>query len=126
MQEPSLKKKPYAIYYHIITHSVRLTRELNNIHLEQENMLHQTTETSNDDSELILNCLDWYNKNIKLAIQVTGATDTSIYIPDNNYQPPFPLTQQQKLYLGRILIELKSMHQDMERLSNKVRSILNT
>lgn len=34
MQEPALGEKPYPLYYQIITHNVRITRELNNIQLE--------------------------------------------------------------------------------------------
>ncbi len=123
MQEPSFKKKPYAIYYHIITHNVRLTRELNNIHLEQENITYQqAVNTTIEESARILECLEWYNKNMLLAKELIGAQDTAIHIAEATYIPPFPLSQHQKLYLSRILIELKSMHQDMERLSNKVRT----
>lgn len=122
MQEPSFKKKPYAIYYHIITHNVRLTRELNNIHLEQENITHQqAANTTVEESTQILECLEWYNKNMLLAKELIGAQNTNIQVAEATYAPPFHLSQHQKLYLGRILIELKSMHQDMERLTNKVR-----
>jgi uncharacterized membrane protein YccC len=120
MQEPSLKKKPYSIYYHIITHNVRLTREVNNIHLEQENRSDKVATASDDGSKKILECLDWFNRNLVLSKEITNAAPPELQQVAPSYTPPFVLTQHQKLYIDRILIELKTMHQDLQRLNDKV------
>ncbi len=122
MQEPSFKKKPYSIYYHIITHNVRLTRELNNIHLERENNSESNTDVK-DGTHKILECLDWFNRNQQLSGQITHSSTQDITIPPINYHPPFPLTPHQTLYIDRIIIELKSMNQDLERLNGRVHGV---
>jgi len=63
MQEPVMGDKPYPVYYQIITHSVRITRHLNNIQLElqasevQEDVF-ETSELCERCRQLLMQCLD--------------------------------------------------------------------
>ncbi|RYE24785.1 MAG: hypothetical protein EOP51_06220 [Sphingobacteriales bacterium] len=120
MQEPSLKKKPYSIYYHIITHNVRLTRELNNIYLEQENRSEKPNQPADDSRDKILECLNWFNKNLVLSREITNSTPPELVATPAEYKQPFTLTTHQNMYIDRLIIELRSMHQDLLRLNDKV------
>ena len=68
MQEPSFRKKPFAIFYYIITHNIRLTRELNNIVLEQgnENEENNPAGVTESQQKLVEDCRMWFDKNILL------------------------------------------------------------
>jgi uncharacterized membrane protein YccC len=117
MQEPSLKRKSYAIYYHLITHNVRITRELNNIHLEQEhkNEAEGGILTTNQLQRLNL-CLYWFNNNMELVRQI----NPDIPAQTAPQQPlPVALTSQQLLYIDRMIIELKAMNSDLQKLSQR-------
>jgi uncharacterized membrane protein YccC len=117
MQEPSLKRKSYAIYYHLITHNVRITRELNNIHLEQEhkNEAEGDILTTNQLQRLNL-CLYWFNNNMELVRQI----NPDIPAQTAPQQPlPVALTSQQLLYIDRMIIELKAMNSDLQKLSQR-------
>lgn len=117
MQEPSLKRKSYAIYYHLITHNVRITRELNNIHLEQEhkNEAEGDILTTNQLQRLNL-CLYWFNNNMELVRQI----NPDIPAQTAPQQPlPIALTSQQLLYIDRMIIELKAMNSDLQKLSQR-------
>ncbi|MCD6063826.1 MAG: hypothetical protein K0R82_1737 [Flavipsychrobacter sp.] len=118
MQEPTLHKKNYAIYYHLITHNVRLTRELNNINMEQETRktLSEPTEAH---SELLNHCLAWFNKNLLLVQKIDPNNKTKIKVPSLTFQYPFGLTMHQLVYMEKMLIELKAMNQNLHELADR-------
>ena len=118
MQEPALNKKPYAIYYHIITHNVRITRELNNINLEQEGRK-DTPPAAPVHEEMINNCLLWFNKNILLIQKIDPDNKTKIKLPNVSFRYPFSLTVHQTVYMEKMLIELKAMNQSLVQLAEK-------
>lgn len=119
MQEPSLKRKTVSLYYHIITHNVRITRELNNIHLEEENRQNINNSISTNQKIKLHTALVWFNKNIRLnnAINI----DNQTVIIDNEQQSGYniELSELQLMYLDRLIIELKAMYTDMLKLANR-------
>jgi uncharacterized membrane protein YccC len=119
MQEPSLKHKPYAIYYHIITHNVRITRELNNINLEFDTTDRNQKKSIPVQQQLkLVTALQWMNKNMLIAKKIDVANKTEVI--DNTNMPAYPyeLSEQQVLYIDRMIIELKAMHTDMQKLAH--------
>jgi len=121
MQEPTFSKRSYAIYYHLITHNVRITRELNNIHLEQESTNPQQQNTPQPGQQQRINlAFYWFTKNAELLYQLHP--DVKITIPENDKEVTYPvvLNTQQSLYLDRLIIELKAMNQDLDKLTQRV------
>lgn len=120
MEEPGFRKKPYAVYFHIITHNVRITRELNNINIEQEAKTdaHKVSVQANSVQRLNM-CIYWFKQNMIAASKI--APDERI--PELDIVPgeviPRELTTQQVLYLDRMIIELKAMHKDIEQLASQ-------
>lgn len=119
MQEPSFRKKPYAIFFYVITHNIRLTRELNSIQLENDGTKDDTAQ-----KDQIYECLDWFNKNVALSKQIDKTHKQKIYSKDDLGTPTTNLSEAQLLYLEKLLIELKAMHYDMEILAQKVNRII--
>lgn len=124
MQEPSFKKRPYAIFYYIITHNIRITRELNNFRLELDNTDYTTDEeTIQSNNACIAECNEWFNKNVALLKTINPEIELQ-----NTGQEIIPVqfqfTDQQEVYLQKLLIELKSMYTDLEILSQKLHRIM--
>lgn len=122
MQEPGASKNPYPVYYHIITHNVRVTRELNNIHLEEEHNHHETLTQPlpAEQKRQIDNCLLWFNKNIALAQKIDPNNTTNISEPGSRSITPITFSAQEMLYVERMTIELKSMYQDMLKMAERM------
>jgi uncharacterized membrane protein YccC len=120
MQEPAFAKKSYGAYYHLITHSVRLTRELNSIHLEQEHLKEGQNNSVANQQQRVGLCLFWFKKNMELIknldhnIRLPKMPETAVITKS--------LSSHQSLYLDRMIIELKAMHTDLEQLINKERT----
>jgi len=120
MQEPT-GKKHYIIYYQLITHNVRLTREMNNIHLEQEHNgdIKTPMQPTIQQQEKINECLYWFNKNISLVHEIDTNNTEKIIIPNEPLISPFLLTAPQVIYVEKMTIELMSMYEDLENLIRK-------
>ncbi len=116
MQEPGFGKKPYAIYYHLITHNVRITRELNNINLETENKQHTTAGAGKNQQQRINICLYWFKLNMQLAQSIAPNANISLSNGEE-IQLTHTLSTHQMLYTDRMIIELKAMHKDLEKLA---------
>jgi uncharacterized membrane protein YccC len=120
MSEPSVKKKHYANYYQLITHNVRITRELNNIHLEQDARKGEKLgNAGSSQQELINDCLQWFNKNIEMLKAIDPNINVKALAPDETYRTHFSLTEAQELYLNKLQIELQEMYYDLEKLIEK-------
>jgi len=118
MQEPRAKRKQFGPYYQLIMHNVRVTRELNNVYLEQEN----ATTTGESDLQFqnskLTELLYWFNANMELVKKIN--TENTTQLVENGTSPYFnqPLSSLQQLYLDRMLIELKAVHSDLLKLAN--------
>lgn len=116
MQEPT-RRTNSTLYYDIITHNIRITRSINNINLEVDTA--HNTEPDPEHQALINECLLWFNKIIAQVGSIHSGTMPIHYAPRENYVAPFALTENQKYDTRKLLIELKSMLQDIEQLTGK-------
>lgn len=113
MEEPGKEKS--SLYYDLISHNVRITRNLNNIHLDQDEQNNNRRVAADEiQQQRIDECKEWFARvvsylpelNTKLApLSVPATTNTS-----------FQLTTAQVISLEKLIIELTAMHQDMEKL----------
>jgi uncharacterized membrane protein YgaE (UPF0421/DUF939 family) len=115
MQEPGSKKND-TVYFQLITHLVRITRELNNIHLEQEQRTDKLQSKEGNMQHRIAECLLWFNKIVALTGVVIPAAET---IKTETPELPawFNPTEHQRLYIDKLLIELKDLHEDLQKLN---------
>lgn len=123
MNEPGFRKRPYAIFFYTITHNIRVTRELNNIRLEQDEIL-PLGQTHTKHQERVNECLLWFNKNVALLRTLDKEKKVPLFLADENTQTPFELSDLQLIYLEKLIIELKAMHYDMEVLAQKMNRIM--
>jgi len=119
MQEPGSRRKPYSTYYQLITHNVRLTRELNNVHIEEESVAGMAgSGASSEQQEKINKCLDYFNQNIQLLANFESDIKIKVILEDEQYRSPFRLTEAQSLYIDKMIIELREMYYDLEKLAD--------
>ncbi len=108
-------------YYDLITYNVRITRDLNNIHLEQdEKRITQATYATPAQQKRINDCLELFNTTIKYL--PTFSPDIRRVTKENtsDISTPFILNETQMISLEKLIIELKSMQDDMRKLSNQL------
>lgn len=124
MEEPSFRKKPFAIFYYVIAHNIRVTRELNNIELEQDDSYTSTdTATIRKQGELVSNALVAFNSNIECAKKLNPDGKFDVLGPDA--VPEFAsLSLHQEIYLEKMLVELKAMNKDLSVLAEKLPRIM--
>jgi len=125
MEEPSFRKRPFAIFYYVITHNIRITRELNNIELEQDDTTKEADiNTLQRQQELILDCLKAFNRNMECTRKLNP--DASFDILDAGVAIPggIPLSVHQEIYLGKMNVELKAMNKDLAVLAEKLPRIM--
>jgi hypothetical protein len=106
------------LYYGIITTNVRITRNLNNIHLEQdEKKSDPAARVALHQQERINECLHWFSE----VVALLPALSTSVSLPPaptDAVSSPFPLNEAQLISLEKLIIELKTMKADLGKLSN--------
>ncbi|MCB0697478.1 MAG: hypothetical protein KDC07_08950, partial [Chitinophagaceae bacterium] len=118
-------KRPFAIFYYIITHNIRITRELNNIQLEQGSA---DEEVGQDvvlrQQKLIADCDRFFVKNVSLLKSIDPASDIQLLSDGMLKQPHMLLSSHQEIYLEKMLVELKAMNNDLEILAEKLPRIM--
>lgn len=124
MDEPSFRKRPFAIFYYIITHNIRVTRELNNIQLERdEDYTEPDSKLKERQKELVVVAMVAFNSNIELLSQLNDDGNYEV-IKTEHMHPDITLTKQQEVYLEKLLLELRAMNRDLEILSEKLPRIM--
>lgn len=114
IQEPSIGIKNYIPYYQLITHCVRITRELNNIFigiekLNTDNKIDAVIDTKN----LLTNCQTYFFDCLKI-IQ-TDENLNSENVQENEFKINWvSLSATEILYAEKLLLELKSMLNDLQ------------
>lgn len=120
MNEPKVRRRPVAIYYYIITHNIRVTRELNNFCLELENTDTSDQVSGEGSAKLLAESHEWLNKNIEL-LPVFDKTGNHILVKQADKQlKPIEMNRQQVVFLEKLLVELKGMHSDLVTLAQKM------
>ncbi len=118
MDDPGKDKT--AIYYDIITNNVRITRNLNNIHLEQEEKkAEQDVMPDIRQQDRINECLDLFNKLITHLPELDADIAVSITERNEHFLSPFRLNDVQMIALEKLIIELKTINEDMDKLTAK-------
>lgn len=114
MQEPGKEKS--ELYYDLITYNVRITRSLNNIHLEQEEKKIDHQSATPAQQERVNEAYQWFNKMLKGLPKLDGIKP-KIMIYEDTALAPFRLNEVQMISLEKLIIELKAMEQDMDKLT---------
>lgn len=110
MQEPGIGKKIYISYYQLIMHNIRITRELNNIHIELDTTQHGQEHALIPAKEKIVDCLTWFQRIETELIRINPAIKT-ITITKITRDA---LSVHQVFYLDKILAELKAIYPDLK------------
>lgn len=114
MREPLAGKRYYLSFYQLINHSIRITRELNNIHLERES----GEEPVQADQELypqkcIEECLEYFHKNLHALERFQKGISRSARPRKLVREEIPPMTSQQVIHLEKLLIELKTLYENL-------------
>ncbi len=116
MEEPGKEKS--EIYYDLITTNVRITRNLNNIHLEQDEKKNEPDLSATINQQIRINeCLECFNKIMGYLPHLEPVINANTIENDKLYLSPFRLDDTQMISLEKLIIELKSMQQDMEKVA---------
>lgn len=116
MQEPGGLARGYKPYYQIISHNMRLTRELNNIHLDNEADENLKLKPSNQKKleETIRNCKVYFEAILKDLNQQSDEHFPTEFL--NELPSDLPaLSAAQRIYLERLAVELDSMLKNSQR-----------
>ncbi len=118
VQEPRGLRRDYSAYYQFITHNVRITRELNNFHLEEEGKseLRISITEDKEQEQLIADCVALFGEALHHVTMLTGRplkSDLSFRMP----QSVRALNAAQKLYLSRLHTELRLLLQNLHTLA---------
>jgi uncharacterized membrane protein YccC len=117
VQEPGGLRREYASYYQFITHNVRITRDLNSLHLEEEGK--EGSETSSDgvgNEQLLESCCNLFKEALQQTNLLTGRPqrmDLS-FCPDSSFRH---LNAAQQLYLSKLHSELQSLLLNIKTLT---------
>lgn len=124
MEEPTFRKKPFAIFYYIITHNIRITRELNNIQLEQGSGTVITDAAQlQKQAQLITDCLYWYNQSLPILKELSPEDVYEVFAIEQ-LPKHTQLTNHQEIYLEKMLVELKALNNDLKILVEKLPRIM--
>ena len=118
MQEPHTKRKMHSNYYQFITHSVRVTRELNNIHIEQEGKeeAEYARLATPEQQALIGESLQLFNELVSSIPALYSKESVEIVSTFPKDKKPFHLTPPQVIYLEKMNADLKAMKRNLEGL----------
>jgi uncharacterized membrane protein YccC len=118
LEEPTSKDKEFTLYYQIISHCIRVTRELNNYHIESEHDKRFLNQQQFEQKKISIDdCLSQFNKIEQalksLAITTDGEAEQEIL---SDLKVSFiPLNDTQSIYLDRLQVELNAFVRDMEK-----------
>lgn len=115
LQEPGGEKK--EAWYSLVTCSVRITRNLNNIHMEQaEKKIDETREVSAEQKEKIAEALELFRELLKEAQRLKASAVKGITIPTTTDGAALVMNHTQSFSLEKIIIEARTMLQDLRRM----------
>ncbi len=117
MDDPGKEKT--ELYYDLITNNVRITRNLNNIHSEQDEkrMTTETVATPMQQSR-IDECHEWFVKIVDVLKRLDPETVIKAEMPASGFVSPFALNDAQMISLEKLIIELKTMKDDIDKLTD--------
>lgn len=121
MQEPGVTRKAYSAYYQFITHSVRLTRELNNINLEQDGKEEAALQqqATPEQVKLVADCLYVFNEVVNIIPALYKKEAVEVKKSMSDITQLFHLSAPQVVYLEKMIVELKALHRNLEDLARQ-------
>lgn len=123
VQEPTSKEKNYSLHYQIISHCIRITRELNNYHIESDVQKNQSSrDLFAQQKENIKNNLVLFNaiEDRLASLNVVSKRDEVQELIDSSIAPStLPINETQAIYLDKLSIELDAFLRDMEKWKTK-------
>jgi uncharacterized membrane protein YccC len=117
MSEPTSSKKAYALYYSIITHNVRITRELTNIQLEEESkdVPESTDPPTTETLKLTEECETLFLKAIQLSAELFPLTKQLSL--NRHADTPLFMNTQQLHYMHKMKGELIALITGLKTLT---------
>lgn len=115
LQEPGGEKK--EAWYSLITYGVRITRNLNNIHMEQgEKRLEDTNTVSDAQREKIEEALKLFKQLLEEARKLKPSAVKGINLPDDAGKAALVMNHNQSFLLEKIIIEARTMLDDLAKM----------
>jgi uncharacterized membrane protein YccC len=115
MEEPGKEKS--EVYYDLITYNVRITRNLNNIHLEQdEKRIQENMPPTIAQQNRINECLDCFRGVLGKLPNLDPDIPVEKGEINEQFLSPFQLNNAQMISLEKLVIELKTMREDMGKI----------
>jgi len=116
LSEPGAQKKSLMHWYHVILNNVHITRELNNIHVDDA--LHENERkkiSSIEALQLIESCNEWFLKIVTLSKQLDDLPikQQEWTIAQEGYEH---LSEHQLFCIYKMHQELQTMHQNLLKL----------
>lgn len=119
LQEPGKSKN--ELWYEIITCNVRISRNLNNIHMEQDekNNLLTETLTENTNADKVWECQRLFHQVVAMAGQMDAKSVRGLELHLTDEPPILGLNAAQQLLLEKTIVELIAIKHDMLSINNK-------
>jgi uncharacterized membrane protein YccC len=118
LQEPTTKGKDYTLLYQMVSHCIRVTRELNNYHLEAEADKRFVIHTEFEEKKIIIeDCLHQFEL-IQSALQTKSLACTveGLLVPVAELEVGLlPLNETQSVFLDRLHVELNTFARDAQK-----------
>jgi uncharacterized membrane protein YccC len=115
LQEPGGEKK--EAWYSLITYGVRITRNLNNIHMEQgEKRLEDPGAVSDLQREKIEEALKLFKQLLEEARKLKPGAVKGIHLPDDAGKATLVMNHNQSFLLEKIIIEARAMLDDLAKI----------
>ncbi len=111
MEEPGKVKSSW--YYELITSNVRITRNLNNIHMDQDEKQDTHDKPTKGQQARINECLLLFNQLADQLHMLDSDMDLKKIETDKHTHSPFYLNGPQIASLEKIIIELKTMAEEI-------------
>ncbi len=111
MQEPGEGKS--TLYFDLVMHNIRVTRNLNNIHLEQDEAQKNELVSSNAVADKVSECCQLFHELLS-SLKIIGYVPPPAALPENSSL--LKLNDAQMVSLQKLNIELKTMIGDIIKL----------
>jgi uncharacterized membrane protein YccC len=124
MAEPTTKGKHFILYYQLIAHSIRITRELNNFHISSDQIDYKKwdAKTFEPYKQQIIDCFEMfkiiYSHSTKLSKNELDE-QLATMIKEITLPSSIPMSNLQIIYLDKLSIELSAYIKDFEKLKLK-------
>lgn len=114
MQEPGKEKS--ELYYDLITYNVRITRDLNTIHMEQDEKRITATQHATDTQQEKINEAYTLFNELLATLKKLDNQKPKISVYERTARAPFLLDDAQMISLEKLIIELRSMLKDLDKM----------